>query len=237
MSFENWNDLESAYESDYEAYFDESYDEDYGLSDSVNDYSEARRRKRKEPRPAKGRPMPKGPTRPYQGQGQVVTPAGTAQVKLPENLVTKAEFLALQEKVLANNKAILANGKAIEAVNANSRRVEEAVVRQGKGLTEAEKKVSTIQQAQMISPFLAPRLKSVDLTNAQGTKTSYTVSNPSSDMLPAMIPMMMGGMSGGNGDNSFMMALPLMLMNQGSSGTNDNSGMMMAIAMMMMNKK
>jgi hypothetical protein len=249
MSFENWNDSDISYENDYEAYNDTEDEEGYEISDSesFNDYSEARRR-RKEARGVGGRPMGRTQTKPFRGQGTVNTPAGAAHVKLPENLVTKAEFLELEKKVLANNKAILVNGKAINTLNSTTKRLEDVIARQGKALAETNRRIGDIQQASLISALIPPKLTSLTLGTPSGGVTPVT--NSQFDPMGMLLPVMMSGGLGGNssggnssggsssgGNNSMNYMLPLILITQNNSGTtgssNNNNNLMLAMVMMM----
>jgi hypothetical protein len=188
----------------------------------------------------------------YRGQGTIQTPAGDAKVNLPPDLVSKKEFKELEAKVLANNKAILKNGKAIEVLNGNTKRLDAGLVAQGKTVSGLQKNVSGIQQGQMFSALLPPKLTQVTITSdVTGASTAAPktaeISSSKTDTLTSLLPLMisggMGGASGSGGSNNMNMMLPMILLlndknntNTGGNNNNDNT-MLMVVMMMMMNNK
>ncbi len=258
MNFENWNGAEVLYEND-DSYYSDSDDSYYSDSDDSyqSDSDESRRRGGvRNARGVRGRPMSPGFHRPYRGTGQIDTPAGKAKVNLPDDLVRQGEFRELEKKVLANNKAILDNSKAIGVLNSNTKRLDDGLARLGKSLDENTKKIGGIQQGQMFSALMPPKLTEVTFNKSVFDATKDvsdtnpkvdTVKSAKFDMMTTLLPLMVSGGMGGSsssssskdGNNNMGMMLPMILLmnnnNSGSSGSSDNT-MMILVMMMMMNK-
>ncbi len=230
-------------ESDDNYNYGGSNTEDYGENDTDSD-------ERLFQRPfggVLGRPFKKLLPGPRPGPGTIQTPAGSASVKLPDNLATKQELRALEERVLANNKAILVNGKAINRINENMKKMDASVNRR---INEQRKTIDSLKQAQMFSLLLPPKLEEIKATvslDGNGVSTSKVTEsrfNMTSALLPALMTGSFGsGMGGGSGSSSGSsdMMLPMILLASsggfgGSGGSSDNSAMMLALVMMMGNK-
>lgn len=245
------DDYDSAYESD---------DESFGESDD-EDYSERSRRggrpfsssRRPNVRGASGRPFGRTPVSPYQGRGTINTPAGSAQVALPKDLVSKKEFQALEKKVLANNQAILKNGKGITGLNDNVKKLDRdlsaRISDQAKRVADNKKAIGNAQQAQLFSAILPPKINNITFSEAPVVGAAVGAS-ASFDMTTAMLPALLtGGMgtgsgSGASGQNDMMMPLVLLAAsgalgggNTSTSGSSDNTGLMLALVFMLMGNR
>lgn len=264
MSYESTYDdsvLYDSYDDSYEDSNDDSYDDDY--PDDYDDYSERRRggifggrRRAQNAQPARGGRMGRTNQGAYRGQGTIETPAGKAKVNLPPDLVSKKEFKELEAKVLANNKAILKNGKAIEVLNGNTKRLDAGLAAQGKTVSGLQKNISGIQQGQMFSALLPPKLEKVkvygggtaDITTIpkdEANAIDVKVKSSSFDTLNTLLPLMfsgsMGGGSGSLGSNNNMnMMLPMVLIltnKDNDDDKKDDNTMLLVAMMMMMNNK
>lgn len=255
--FEDYDDDYDDYEDDYDDDYEDNFDEDY-----EDDLSEKRRRwslfkgrsKRKNARGARGRRFGKGRKSPYRGKGIIRTPAGSAKVSLPRNLATQQQLAALEKKVLANNKAILGNGKAINTLNSSTKRLDSGLISQAKKTDGIGKKISGIQQGQLFSAILPPKLTEVTINKETGegavgsiddskTQTASIKSakfDTMSSLLPALMSGGLGGTSSGGKNDQMNMMLPLVLLmtqnNNNSGGSNDNTTLLLVLAMTMMNK-
>ncbi len=237
-SFES--DVNWYQEEPEEAYYVESDDEynDYDndffgeASATVRGFRGVKPPTAAKPKGVVGVPMKPAPPPAYRGSGVVNTPAGQAKVNLPPDLVSQKEFKALEEKVLANNKAILANGKAINALTQNTKSLELAYSRNS---ANVQKKFAAIQQGQMISAFLQPKLTKLKF---QG-ETERTVETSAFDSTSALLPMLlMGGFGGdkdgdsGSGMNNMMLPLMMIALNDKDNSGSDNTMMFLALTMM-----
>lgn len=244
----------------YDDSYDDSYDDDYDdYSESEDDYSERRRtggrgRRTRPAQGARGSRMNRTSVNRYSGKATINTPAGKAQVALPPDLVTKKELKELEAKVLANNKAILKNGKAISVLNINTKRLDDGLAAHNRSAEGIKKTISGIQQGQMFSALLPPKLEKIKVYGGaaaietipkdEAAAIDVKVKSSSFDSLNTLLPLMIsGGMSGGTGssnNNSMNMMLPLVLLmndkKEESDDKNDNT-MLLVVMMMMMNNK
>lgn len=232
--------------ADYESYSED--EEDY--AEPTEDYAEwriGRGRRTRTARGAHGSRMARTDAGWYQGKGTISTPAGKAQVTLPPDLVSKREFKALEAKVLANNRAILKNGKAIDVLNSNSKRLDDGLSSQHKSIDKFKKSLQGLQNSQLFSVLLPPRLEKVTVTSAIPADTSkerpaeVAVENTSFDTMTSLLPLMLSGSLGGatNGNNpgqNMMLPLLLILNDRDKDRKDKNDNTLLLLAMMMMNK-
>lgn len=224
----NGEDYEEGY--DEEAYEDDAYD--LGESNLLS-------RVRQIPRVVASL-MGRVPTTPYRGNAILNTPAGPANVEMPPDLVSKREFKALEEKVLANNRAILVAGKAIGGINLNTKKLEQGFL---KNASLNRKKFQAIQQGQMFSALLPPKLTSLT-TSAGSAPGKQTVTATEYDLMTTLLPMIVsggigGGSGKGDGSSNMNMMLPLILImndKDKASNTGTDNTLLMVMMMMMMNK-
>lgn len=237
----NWREQDPDFYVGSESDDNYTYPEnDEGIGESIGENDENVLRRGMPPflGGVRGRPFSAARPRPFQGAGTINTPAGTANVSLPQNLATKAELQALEQKVLANNKAILANGQAINRTNQNVKQMDTDLRRR---IADNAKNIANVQQAQMFSALLPPKLEELTV----GTNTSTVTDakfNMTSALLPALLTGGLGGSGSGASSGSTDMMLPIMLIAAsgglgGGSSSGDNSTMILALALMMGNKK
>lgn len=231
---------------DYESYTEE--EEDYSTQDE--DYAEWRNRRGRRTRNARGAHgsrMSRTDAGRYQGRGTIDTPAGKAQVTLPPDLVSKREFKALEAKVLANNRAILKNGKAIDVLNSNGKRLDDGLLGQRKSIDGFRRRLQGLQNSQLFSVLLPPKLEKITVTSAVPTDTTeerpaeVAVKNANFDTMSALLPLMLSGSLGGNNsgasDGQNMMLPLLLILNDRDKDRKDKQdNTLLLLAMMMMNK-
>lgn len=257
--YESEFDDDQAYdgEDDFDDGEEDDFDSFLGEEDDDDAFPERRRRRRRRrrrySRPRVARNTQTKARRPsgraYSGKGRIRTPAGTARVQLPKNLVTKAELRStasvLARDIKKNAGAILKVNARLNSVNS---RLESRTASLAKGVSANSKKLNGLQQAQLFSALLPASIEKVDLEelnsdgsiNSDGVKASFKVSNVKRDSLSTLLPLMMtgsmGGGSGSSGNNNMNMMLPLLLLSKDDNG-DDNDNMMIIMLMMMMNNK
>lgn len=198
------------------------------------------------------------PTRlvPYKGSATLDTPAGRADVALPSDLVSKSEFKALEARVLANNRAILGSGRALGTLGVNTKKLDQGL-RNNAALSK--KKFAAIQQGQMLSALLPPKLTSFKVTEIKDRNgnivldsdsdratrvlekdDNLTIANAKFDLMSTLLPMIASGGMGGaaeSGSNNMMMPFLLMAMKDEKDGSDkDSLANILPFMLMFMNK-
>ncbi len=234
--------------------YDEAYDLGEDFDDEAYDLGEASllSRARQIPRLAMGL-MGRIPTTPYRGSATIDTPAGRANVAMPSDLVSKKEFQALEARVLANNRAILGTGKVVSGLSVSTKKLEINAAR-------TRKKFQGLQQGQLFSALLPPKLTSLTISEekdkngnpivarsaavSKDNPETLTVQSAKFDLMTTLLPMIasgaIGGSTDGGGSSSMSMMLPLILImndkDKGSNDKDDNSTLLLVMMMMMMGK-
>lgn len=187
------NSLYEQLSTDYDSY-DDSYDD--SLDDS---FDERRRGGRRRPTSVRAN------TGSGVSGGTVNTPSGSAQVQLPEKVVSQDAF----EKAIAQLQgAINNNAKALGDLGAEHSRTRGMIAKMKKEMRD---------QAMMNSLFSYMQMnKMVTDINAHTHGTSADAipeaKKVTTNMMMALMPMFMGSSDSGDGDNSNMMMMMLLMM-------------------------
>ncbi len=227
------------------AYFVDSYDEAYDESsneayDEGSDeaYDEATRRRYRKPPVASGR-YNNRPSRPYQGRATLSTPAGPASLKLPADLVRKDELrsalAAIGSDIKKNSQAVLKLNANLNDLNGKDGKSTHAL---SKRLAETDRKVTALQQQQLLSLLMPTRIEEITTTNAginDGKPVVQAVDSMKVDNTNAVIMNMLGAGLGGAG-NSMQSMLPMILLmtqRETTIGSANNSSSILVPMMMM----